>query len=305
MEGTRERKGWSYYTRPDEPPQIAITKRDLSVLFALFENRFMNTTQLRAMFGGSIGGNFDQRIKLLFRAGYIARPRATRIWRMRDGGGSNPGIYTLTNRGAQALVAFGIIERNVRDWDELNRELTGLSSKIPHDLDVGNVRVAFQRACLTRPELRIAPATELAHAQHARALQIPGYDEPLYPDWTFALIEEASDASLYFLELHRGTEPLMRFGSPDLSHLKGKYERYLAYALAKQHVAQFGVNGFRVLTVITGGERMLDNVIETAASVTGDQGVNRFLAARLEDLLETDPLKLEWRNAAGDPVRLL
>src|SRR3712207_2537530 len=156
METTRERRGWSFYVPPVEPPSIVLTQRDLSVLLVLYENRFMSMHQLRAMFGGSPGGNFDQRIKLLFRAGYIARPKATRIWRYRDGGGSHSGICTLTNKGAQALVAARLIDRNRRDWDELNRELTGLSSKIPHDLGVGNVRVGFDRSCKKHAALQLA-----------------------------------------------------------------------------------------------------------------------------------------------------
>jgi hypothetical protein len=297
METTRERKSWSFYEPPIDPPSPAIMKRDLAVMRELFENRFMDTRQLREMFGGKAGGNFDQRLRLLFRAGYIARPRATRIWRMREGGGSHHGIYTLTNKGAQTLVAFGIIKPNRRDWDELNRELTGLSSKIPHDLGVGDVRVAFNRALKKRPTMRLARAS-------TEALLIPGSAKPLYSDWPFVLISERGEENLFFVELHTGSEPEERFGSPDLSHLGDKYERYLLYALAKSHITQFGVNGFRVLTVITGGERMLDNVVATASRVTGDQGVNRFLATRLDNLLEGDPLELSWRNAGGELVQL-
>src|SRR5688500_11013718 len=112
METTRERRSWSYYALPEVQPEIVITPRDLSVMLVLYENRFMSMRQLRIMFGGKVRGNFDDRIKLLFRAGYIARPRATRIWRYRDGGGSHSGILTLTNKGAQALVAACLIKRN-------------------------------------------------------------------------------------------------------------------------------------------------------------------------------------------------
>jgi hypothetical protein len=108
----------------------------------------------------------------------------------------------------------------------------------------------------------------------------------------------------FFHELHTGSEPESRYSSPDLSNLKGKYEGYQAYALAKRCRAQFGVPGFRVLTVITGGEIMLENVCATARSVVGDQGVNRFLANRLETLLDADPYTVEWHNAKGEPVFL-
>src|SRR3954454_14111141 len=172
MESTKECKAWSYFKRPEKIPNAAITSRDLDILRELYEHRFVNSRQLCALFGSAT----DRRLRTLWKAGYIDRPKATRLWRMREGGGSQPGIYALTNHGAQALVAFGVIERNTRDFDELNRRLSGLSSKIPHDLAVGDVRVAFKRsACIDR-QFRLAPS---------RALSIPGRDEPLYPDLPF------------------------------------------------------------------------------------------------------------------------
>jgi hypothetical protein len=305
METTRERRSWSYYVPPSEAPSPTITSRDLAVMLVLYDNLFMSMDQLRDMFGGNPGGNFDQRVRLLFKAGYIARPRATRWWRYRDGGGSHSGILTLTNLGAQALVAFRKISRNKRDWDERNRELTGRSYKIPHQLGIGEVRVAFDRALKKRPLLHLARAPELVHAGYNEALIVPDDARPLYADWTFALVSKRERVNLFFHEHHTGSETLERYGSPEIDHLKDKYERYLSYALARNQIAQFGVKGFRVLTTITGGERMLENVIETAAGVTGDQGVNRFLAIRLENLLDRDPLQVEWYNAAGDPVHLL
>src|SRR3954453_22955726 len=172
MESTQERKAWSYYERPDEPPNAAITSRDLDILRELYEHRFVNSRQLCTLFGSAT----DRRLRTLWKAGYIDRPRATRLWRMREGGGSQPGIYALTNRGAQALVAFGVINKNTRDFDELNRRLSGLSSKIPHDLCVGDVRVAFKRTTSSDRMFRLAPA---------KALSIPGRDEPLYTDLSF------------------------------------------------------------------------------------------------------------------------
>src|SRR4051794_40784848 len=172
MEHTQLRRPWSYYERPEEKPNAAITSRDLDILRELHEHRFVNSRQLCALFGSAT----DRRLRTLWKAGYIARPKATRLWRMREGGGSQPGIYALTNRGAQALVAFEVIDKNTRDFDDLNRRLSGLSSKIPHDLAVGDVRVAFKQIASVDRPFRLAPS---------KALSIPGRDEPLYPDLPF------------------------------------------------------------------------------------------------------------------------
>jgi hypothetical protein len=303
MEGIQERKGWAYYDRPDIAPEIVVTSRDVAVLWELYQNRFMTTQQMQMLFGVGVG----RRIKRLFRAGLIDRPKQVgRVWRMREGGGSNSGLLALSDGGADVLAEKGLITRKERwRWSERNRALSPYSSKVPHEIGLNDVRIAFRRASAARPGLRIAPTTEKAHGLSARALDVPGHDELLYPDWLFFLVLEWAAESLFFVELHTGSEPQERFAQPDLSNLKGKYEGYTAYALTKRHLAQFGVNGFRVLTVITGGERMLENVVATAASVTGGQGDNRFLATRLDDLLAADPLELLWRNAAGEPVRLL
>jgi hypothetical protein len=66
--------------------------------------------------------------------------------------------------------------------------------------------------------------------------------------------------SLFFLEWHTGSEPNTRFLSPELEHLTGKYEGYLAYARARKSREQFGIANFRVLTVTGGGEAKMQHI---------------------------------------------
>src|SRR3712207_2203587 len=102
----------------------------------------MNTRQLQTLYGASV----DERLNRLFLHGYVDRPKAQRYWRIREGGGSYPLIYALANRSARALVVYKLRPDALRrDWSELNRELSELSSLIPHQLGVADVYVWFRR----------------------------------------------------------------------------------------------------------------------------------------------------------------
>jgi hypothetical protein len=178
---------------------------------------------------------------------------------------------------------------------------------IPHELAVADVRVAFQRACLAHPDLRLGHADELARGQNARALAVPEEKRSLIPDWIFFILgthRMISDASLFFLERDRSTEPNVRHSQDYLESLKRKYEWYLAYARAKRHVEQFGIKNFRVLTIVSGGEAKMRNVAKTAYEVSGGVGAGRFLVTNSQTLREQDALTLPWLTAAEQTTTL-
>lgn len=261
----------------------------------------MNTRQLQALYGA----NVDERLKTLFRHGYMDRPKAQRIFRLREGGGSRPLVYALANRGARAITARRLRDAARRDWSELNLGLSEFSPHIPHELAVADVYVSFRRSCASRA-LDLVHGDELAHGRDARALEVPGEEKLLYPDWIFALAQSDSvgEPCLFFIEADRGTEPNVRHRSPMLEHLAGKYERYLAYARAKRSLDQFGTANFRVLTVTDGEETKLRNVAEAARDVCGGVGAGRFLVTNFAVLGEHGALDAPWLDASGREVRL-
>ena len=161
--------------------ELVPTARDLSIFCDLHDRRFMNARQLQTLYGA----NVPEPLRFLFRHGYVDRPKAQRVFRMREGGGSHPLIYALGNRGARAIAAR-------RDWSGLNLELSAFSTHIPHELAVADVYVSFRRGAASR-SLDLASGEELALRHDARALEVPGEEKPLYPDWTFALVQ--GDAS--------------------------------------------------------------------------------------------------------------
>lgn len=290
------------YVRYAPASELVPTTRDLDILCDLHDRRFMNTRQFQALYGR----NVDDRLKRLFLHGYIDRPTAQRVHRLREGGGSYSLIYALANRGAQALVVSGRRpDARKRDWNELNLELSTNSSRIPHELGIADAYVSFRRACAARA-LDLVQGFELAPGKRARALEVPGEGKLLYPDWIFAVArrDATGEGSLFFLEWHTGSEPNTRYRSPALEHLSGKYESYLAYARAKRSREQFGVTNFRVLTVTAGGETKMEHVVQSANGVCDGVGVGRFLVTTMAAFETADPFDAAWLDASGKEVRL-
>jgi hypothetical protein len=264
------------YVRYEPANDIVLTERDLSILCDLHDRRFMNARQLQMLYGE----NVPERLRFLFRHGFIDRPTAQKHWRIREGGESYPLIYALANRGARALVVYKRrLDALRRDWSEANRELSALSSLIPHELGISDVYVWLRRLASALPNRTLLTGLELADGQDARALEIPGESKRLVPDLIGGLV--ATDAGgggeLLFVERHMGSEPNTRYSSLHLEHLTGKYEGYLAYARAKKCSEQFGIKSFRVLTVTSGGELNQENIARTAYDVCSGVGVGRFL----------------------------
>jgi hypothetical protein len=279
---------------------LVLTRRDLAILLELHASRALSTRHLQRLFGPRV----RHRLTDLARAGYIQPLAQQWVWRRRDGGGSNPIVYGLGNRGATALADHGLIEPVSRDWTERNRELSARSLFIPHELTVADARTLFQCAVAIRQGLQLLPVDRFEQGSGGQALIIPGRDKLLRPDWIFALRDETSESELFFVEVHRGTEPNRRRRSPNLQSLERKLKGYLLYARAKRSQAQFGVRHFRVLTITTGGEANVANIAATARRVTGGIGDGRFLVTSFATLSGADPFAAIWRNGAGELTAL-
>jgi hypothetical protein len=148
------------FVRYTPESELVLTARDLAVLCDLHDRRFMNARQLQTLYGA----NVPERLRYLFRHGYVDRPKAQRVFRLRDGGGSRPLIYALANRGARAITELGLRNASRRDWSELNLGLSEFSTRIPHELAVADVYVAFRRACASR-SLDLLQGEELARGR--------------------------------------------------------------------------------------------------------------------------------------------
>jgi hypothetical protein len=300
MEASLEKERLHRFVRRPLKTKFYPNDRDEAVLVDLFYAGYRTTAQLQTLFGRWI----DEKLTLMFKAGYIDRPEAQWVWRRQKGGGSKPLVHALSQQGYDHIHNLKLVPATNRDFSERNRDLSEFSSHIPHELAIGDVEVAFHHGCAKRT-LQLMHIQELARGQNARALIVPGDERKLYPDWLFAISKGESEPSLFFTEINMGTEPNGRHAASELQHLEYKYAAYLSYAHSKRCLEQFGVSNFRVLTITRGGEQKLENVARAAGNVCGGVGVGRFLATNFATLLSGDPFELPWINAVGEETRLL
>lgn len=276
--------------------ELTLTPRRASVLRDLDQFRFMHTRHFQALYGERAARD----CLYLFRHGLIDRPKAQRPWRALEGGGSRPLAYALTNAGRSALARIdGIETGDRRDLNELNRNLSSLSSYIPHEIELADVYVAFRRAVMAVSGLTLMQFTNSTNGGHIRSLEVPG-GTTVEPDWLFAASKAEGEPCGFSIEHHRCTEPNERFQPSNLQHLVRKYTRYLSYTRAMRHASELGVRRFRVLTITTGGERNVRNIAAKAGELCGGVGADRFLVARFEDVLAHGPLAPIWRNAMNE-----
>lgn len=85
---------------------MALTPRDLDIIRAAFRFRFLRSTHLASLFGGS-RQVILRRLQLLFHHGYLDRPRA-QIDYYRNG--SQPMVYGLGNKGTARVGVIGFTD---------------------------------------------------------------------------------------------------------------------------------------------------------------------------------------------------
>ena len=295
METTAERPRLRRFVRRPIEGELELTPRRISILLDLYQFRFVHTGHFQSLYGDRAARD----CLYLYRHGLIDRPKAQRPWRALEGGGTRPLAYALSNAGKAALVRLEYVEDDGRDLNELNRELSYLSAYIPHEVELADVYVAFRRAVANNPALALLHITELTGGHDVRSLSTPD-GERVEPDWLFAAGRTDGEPCALAIELHRCSEPNERYTPSTLQHLARKYTRYLSYTRDKRHVTELGVGRFRVLTITTGGERNVANIAAKAEEVCNGIGADRFLVARLQDVLAQGPLAPIWRNAQGE-----
>ena len=228
------------FSRVPEAPTMRLTPRDLEILRHVARHRFLNSTQIAMLTGGS-AQQLLRRLQGLFHSGLLERPRAQLSYFTT--GGSRPMVYGLARAGARALAAPGQ-PRTSPD----NRTVKQLY--LQHTLLVAEAMIAFQRACRERSAPRLLLEEDLAPGQPPSVafkwtVPVRRGDERrrtgLFPDRTFALEDAATGKRvLYFLEADRATMPVTRHSLSQSSFLR-KLLAYEATWTQGIHQARFGV----------------------------------------------------------------
>lgn len=253
--------------KADRPP-LQIQGRDIEILQAVFEHRFLIVPLLASIFPPSeqdrtrrymgypvnvtdeTHSNLRRRLRKLFHHAYLTRFHLPT---------SAEHVYALDNRGAELLRERQLPLPLSIDWTEKNRDVK--TPYVEHTLMVARFRVALELAT------RVHPKISLEHFER-ESLDLKAEwkrdNKRVYvnPDAFFILKDESQPSGQqylnYFLEADRSTM--------QLSRMLDKYARYSLMFQDNIHKQAFDVSDFRVLTITKSRERA-----SNLASITADE----------------------------------
>jgi len=302
------------FRRASEPPAFRLTDDDVEIVRLLARFRFLRSTHIAALVGRSVDRAND-RLRCLFHAGYIDRPRAQLDYY--PTAGSAPMTYALADRGARLLRERDGIKVANPEVSRNNRR-SGRPF-IEHQIEIVNFQVALQRAVRNHPGLRVIPPAEIKAAsrqpmQTSRApfalranLSHRGTVREInvVPDVIFGLELPDGSRRYFLLEIDRGTMPIVR-SRFDQTSFEKKMHTYLAAHSAKQHERLFGWKAFRVLTITTDHDRMRSMIgALRRLHVRYSPGASLFLFCTFDDLRADGPLAHAWTDGNGRPASLM
>ena len=302
------------FRRAAEPPAFRMTQGDIAIVREIARHRFLRSTQIARLVGRSLDRTND-RLHLLFHAGYLDRPRA-QLDRFPTDGSSHM-VYAIANGGARLLKAIDGAASSHLDWSRKNKK-SGRQF-IEHQLEIIDFHVALRQATADRKDVALIDPDEIVAAfpSATRAERNPlklkvrlsdggrQRDFGLIPDLVCGLKFPDGSRRCFMVEIDRGTMPITRRDTSETS-FELKMRAYLAAHAANQHERSYGWKAFRVLTVTT-DERRVQSMMQALRKlpIPRSPGAALFLFATRDQISRATPLKLQWRDGNGRPVSLL
>lgn len=224
-----KRRAW---TKRKPEGCIQITQRDVAILMALYDYRFLKTSQIKQKFFGS-KSKCDRRLRQLFDHKLVERiqlpvseGKAELIYALHKNG------FTLLQQ--KGLIKHGTFYKNKISFNYLN-----------HALEIIRFRLVVEEAVRQNSNLKILfwrKREELIKKFEGERIY------KLIPDSLFALDTPLGKA-YFLLEIDLATETVKTtFGK--------KMEQYKSYLRNKLFVELFGQENFRVLVVTTTQRRL-------------------------------------------------
>jgi hypothetical protein len=294
------------FRRAGEIAPMELTSRDRDILKQVQRHRFLRSSQVVLLLGGS-RQHVLRRLQLLYHHGFLERPRAQLDY-FHQGGGSRSLVYGLGNKGAAILKQELALPFHRLRWDVRNRATGRLY--LEHTLLIAELMVGLEVACRRHGGVKLLTGDEVlptvANPQREpfrwQVQVTPRLKCGVIPDQVFALEFPEGRRQFYFLEADRATMPVVRQNLAQSSI----YRKLLAYEATWTqglHRSRFGFNRFRVLTVTRSPERVQTMV---AACRQLNRGQGLFLFADADSFARhPDPLTLAWASVKGVAETLL
>lgn len=304
------------FRRVDDPPPFQLTARDFAILHAVARFRFLTSTLIIRLIGGS-PQQILRRLQLLFHHGYLDRPtcQVAQLAHAFDFG-NRPFVYGLGRVGAQVLAEAGIPLKEKLDWTTKNARAT--AQFLAHTIETAETMIAFELACRAEgapslidhhdllPSLPVATRDEDAPF-HVR-VTLKAARETLaigvVPDRVFSLAFKDQTRPNFALELDRGTMDIKSRQLAGKASFRRKLFGYYQLWREGLHTSRWGFKAFRVLTV-TPSEKRIETMIAVQREIVGEQGSNLFLFTTPKRLAETSPLAEAWVSGKGAQTALL
>jgi DNA-binding Lrp family transcriptional regulator len=286
----------------------------VEIIRQIARHRLIRSTHVAELVGRSVDRTND-RLRSLFHAGYIDRPRAQLDYYPMAG--SAPMVYALANRGARLLRERDGINFTNLELSRKNREAG--RPFIEHQIEIVNFQVALQRASRGRSDVRFVHPDEivnespgptyLSHKPFAVRVRLSDKgvmrDVGVVPDLVFGLDLADHSRRNFTVEIDRGTMPIVR-ADPDQTSFARKMRLYLTVHAAKLHERQFNWKNFRVLTVTTDQRRVASMIdVLRRMRVPHSPGPALFLFTTFNAIHASNPLEHEWHGGDGRPARLI
>jgi hypothetical protein len=284
------------FSRTKTIPAIQITARDCEIIRHTFAHRFLRSSQIQVLLGGS-RQQLLRRLQRLYHHGFLDRPRAQIDYYRR---GSQAMVYGVGNQGVKLLEDKFSIPRRKVDWTAKNRNTNRYF--LEHTLAVAAVRIAFELACQRHGQMELVNyAEEVLHWTVQIRERAAAFTIGVVPDRVFGLRrkDKPNDATWFFLEVDRATMPVERHSLKQTSFAR----KLIAYHATWQQKVLKAFPRFRVLTVTTSAERV-DRMVEACARLENGHGLFLFTDKKSFSA-HGDILTLPWKTAKAGIVETL
>jgi len=301
--GTRRLR--KFQPDPAAFPGFTLTDRDLDIIRAVAEYRFLTGEHVRALIPGSAQG-VTRRLQALFHTKHLVRRQPPlRVLRLQPHELRPPMVYALATKGKEALLKVGASEEEVPwmpDWN-----LRGVAH-LEHELMVTNFRVCLELALAGYPSAEMAgwlPDDQLKDSVTVEKPKgrVHTVTYRVGPDG-YAAVRLAGAHENLFLEADNNTEEHHR--------IDYKARAYWFYLTPKSaYWKKFEAPESRRVLFVTTSERRLENMMDTVTAIDEfrGRGLRQFWFTCESDFSVADPASLLapiWRvvgkvrtNAAG------
>jgi len=277
-----------------ERPGLKMQPRDIQIIKLVYDHRFLDSDQIRALTNGS-GQVVSRRLQKLFHNGYLDRPSQQFSYTA----GGKTIIYGLGNKGSDILSSEFGIDRGKINWMTKNHEAK--MRHLNHTMMISNFRV-----CLALGLKETQKATLIFWKQNETGelrdhVVIKGENKtehtrlPINPDSFFAIQDLNGKKSHFFLEADQSTMTNARFFR--------KMRAYWNYWKQGGHTLKYDIKSFRVITLTKSIQRA-DN-LRRAAKLADDKqkGTLMFWFTSEREYTLEEPgsvLRSIWQTPADD-----